>query len=137
VNNPMLKVVLDTNVIVSALNFSGSPSKVLELAVKGDISNVISRYILQEVEEVLVRKFSWELSEAHNAAIWLTLFSKVVAPKKRLNVIADDPDNRILECAMAGKADFIVSGDRHLKDLKTFRGIRIVDPAAFLQIAVE
>ena len=63
-------------------------------------------------------------------------FSEVVKPKERLAIIADDPDNRILECAVAGQTDFIISGDQHLLHLKNYQGIKILTPAAFLE-AIE
>ena len=63
-------------------------------------------------------------------------FSEVVNPKERLAIIADDPDNRILECAAAGQTDFIISGDKHLLHLKNYQGIKILTPAAFLE-AIE
>ena len=131
-NNPILKVVLDTNVIVSALNFSGFPSRVLGLAARGNIRNVISTHILNEVERILHDKFSWGLLEAQAAANWLKLISKQVHPKTRFHIIFDEADNRVLECAREGNADFIVSGDHHLTDLKTFQGTQIVTPADFL-----
>jgi predicted nucleic acid-binding protein len=59
-----------------------------------------------------------------------------VHPQERLAIIADDPDNRILECAVAGPADFIISGDHHLLDLENYQGIKIVNPARFLE-AIE
>ena len=54
-------------------------------------------------------------------------------PQERLAVIADDPDNRILECAVASQADFIISGDKYLLNLRNFQGIKIVTPAEFLE----
>lgn len=104
------------------------------LAVEGVVENLVSDPILNEVQRILHKKFSWDPKEAHAAANWLMLISINVRPTKRFNVITDEADNRILECAVGGKADFIVSGDRHLKDLKRFQAIRIVDPATFLMI---
>ena len=60
-------------------------------------------------------------------------FSEMVHPKERLEVIADDPDNRILECAVEGQAEFIISGDKHLLKLKAYQGIAIVTPVDFLE----
>jgi putative PIN family toxin of toxin-antitoxin system len=132
-NKPMLKVVLDTNVIVSGLNFHMSnPAKILLLVASGAIDNLTSRHILNETKRILVGKFFWTREEADAAEVWLNTFSTSVNPKNRIAVIADDPDNRILECAMEGQADFIISGDHHLTDLKNYQGIKIVDPATFL-----
>jgi putative PIN family toxin of toxin-antitoxin system len=130
----MLKVVLDTNVIVSALNFSGLPAKVFDLAIAGEIANITSEHIITEVRNILLRKFSWEPAEAEDAGMLLGFFSKIVKPKRRLKAISHEPDNRILECAVAGKADFIISGDHHLTDLENYREIKIVNPNRFLEI---
>ncbi len=129
----MLKVVLDTNIIVSALNFAGNPAKVFDLALEGEIGNITSEPIITEVRKILVRKFSWQPGEAEDAGTLLGLFSKIVNPQKRLKVISHEPDNRILECAVAGQADFIISGDKHLLNLKTFEGIVIMNPGDFLK----
>jgi len=74
----------------------------------------------------------WDHAKTESAVKRISNFSEMVHPKERLEVIADDSDNRILECAVEGQAEFIISGDRHLKDLKSFQGIKIVDSATFL-----
>jgi putative PIN family toxin of toxin-antitoxin system len=131
----MLKVVLDTNVIVSGLNFQkGNPAKILLLVASEEIINFISRPILNEIRRILVDKFFWAREEVEAAEVWLTTFSKSVNPRDRISVIDDDPDNRILECAVEGQADFIISGDRHLTDLKDYQGIKIVAPSIFLAL---
>jgi hypothetical protein len=134
----MLKVVLDTNVIVSGLNFQKSnPAKILKLMTSGEIANFTSRNILDETRRILANKFFWTRGEAEAAEVWLKTFSKSVNPKSRISVIADDPDNRILECAVEGQADFIISGDHHLTNLENYQGIKIVDPATFLAIITK
>ena len=72
--------------------------------------------------------------EVEAAEVWLKTFSKTVNPKNRISVIVDDPDNRILECAEEGRADFIISGDHHLTELKKYQGIKIVAPSTFLAL---
>jgi putative PIN family toxin of toxin-antitoxin system len=137
-NKPMLKVVLDTNVIVSGLNFPKSnPAKILILVASGEITNVISRHILNETKRILINKFFWLREEVEAIEGWLKAFSKSVNPESRLAVIVDDPDNRILECGLEGQADFIISGDHHLADLENYQGIKIVDPATFLAIITK
>ncbi len=132
----MLKVVLDTNVIVSALNFAGKPAEVFDLAIEGEIANITSEHIITEVRNILIRKFSWGTDEAEDASTLLGFFSKIVNPRRRLKVISHEPDNRIMECAVAGKANFIISGDHHLLDLENYQGIKIINPARFLEIIV-
>lgn len=131
----MLKVVLDTNVIVSGLNFpTSNPAKILLLVASGEVANFTSRHIVNETRHILVDKFFWTHEEVEAAEVWLKTFSKSVNPKNRISVIVDDPDNRILECAEEGQADFIISGDHHLTDLKNYQGIKIVAPATFLAL---
>jgi putative PIN family toxin of toxin-antitoxin system len=134
----MIRVVLDTNVIVSALVFGGKPAKILALAVEGHITNIISEPIIAEVTGVLRKKFSWGSAQAKSVGEWLRLFSKVVKPTERLQVISCEADNRILECAACGGAQVIVSGDKkHLLKLKKYKDIVIVDPAMFLKLIEE
>jgi uncharacterized protein len=131
----MLSVVLDTNVIVSGLNFpTSNPAKILLLAASGEIANFTSRHIGNETRRILIDKFFWTHEEAEAAEVWLKTFSKLVNPENRISVIGDDPDNRILECAVEGRADFIISGDHHLTDLKNYQGIKIVAPSTFLAL---
>ena len=131
----MIRVVIDTNVIISALYFSrGNPWRIVAWAIEGNIRNITSEFILGEVRHVLEKKFLWQPREIENAIIKIEMFSEKVFPKKHLAVIPYAPDNRILECAIAGEADFIISGDCHLTDLQEYQDFMIVNPATFLSI---
>jgi len=131
----MLKVVIDTNVFMSTLYLPESrPAGVVLLARRKTVLNLISPQILKEVEQIIKKKLLWDNSKTESAVKRIKNFSEEVHPQERLAIIADDPDNRILECAVAGQADFIISGDKHLTDLKGFRGIKIVNPAGFLKL---
>ena len=133
----MLKVVIDTNVFISAFYLPKSkPAGVVLLARRKTILNLISPPILKEVERIIKKKLFWDNSKTQSAVRRIKNFSEEVHPQERLAIIADDPDNRILECAVAGQADFIISGDKHLLNLKNFQGINIVTPAEFLE-AIE
>jgi len=127
-------VVIDTNVVVSALNFGGNPKAVLELARKNRIHNITTPFILNEVEKVLLRKFGWQMEVTREVLNDFRGFSHVVDPPETIEVITYPPDNRILEGAVAGGADYLISGDHHLTDLKTYGRIKIVTPAEFLAI---
>ncbi len=130
----MLKVVIDTNVFISAFYLPASrPSEVVFLARRKRILNFISPQILQEIERILQKKLLWDKVEALNAVGQIRSFSEIVRPKGPLAVIADDPDNRVLECAVEVQTDFIISGDKHLLNLKVYRGITIVRPSDFLK----
>jgi len=126
----MHKIVLDTNVIVSGLNFPRSkPAKFLSLIAAGELVNYTSEPILGETRRILSERFSWIQEEVDAAELWLKTFSRIVHPKNRLTVVADDPDNRILECALEAQAKNIITGDHHLLDLQAYRGIKIWTPA--------
>jgi len=128
----VLRIVVDTNVYVSALNFGGVPDQVLELA-RRRIELFISMPIVREVGGVLKRKFRWPSNRAREAAATIREFASSVEPTEQLAVVQkDEADNRVLECAVAAKATVIVSGDSHLRDLGSFRSVRILSPRDFL-----
>lgn len=134
----MPKVVLDTNVLVSALHFGGRPRELLDLARHGHIELIMSPFILQETEKVLREKLQWEERILKETLSKLKDIATIVEPppSHRVTLIKEkDADNRILECAAAGGADFLVSGDtKHILPLKEFRGVRILRPADFLRL---
>jgi len=131
----MLKVALDTNVLVSATLFGGNPEKILDLAEEGKIKILISEKILEEFREVLQEKFGFSLNMAELAASGIREISSLITPTQRLTVIKEkEADNRVLECAIEGKAQYIVSGDaKHLQPLKEYQEIKILSPAQFLK----
>jgi len=131
----MLKVALDTNVLVSATLFGGNPEKILDLAEEGKIKILISEKILEEFTEVLQEKFDFSLSMAELAASGIREISSLITPTQRLTVIKEkEADNRVLECAVEGRAQYIVSGDtKHLQPLKEYQEIKILSPAQFLK----
>ncbi len=95
---------------------------------------LISKPIIDEVLNVLKRKFEHESDDAARTALILAEMGEVLATKQRLRLLRDDPDNRIVECAVAGHADLIVTGDRELLALKEFEGIRIVSLRSYLDM---
>lgn len=130
-----MRVVLDTNAVISALLFSGVSSKLVSLWQDGLITPLLSREILDEYLRVLsYRKF--ELSEKEIKELIqeeILPYAEVVKPKRRLRVIRRDPaDNKFLECAVAGKAGVVISGDKDLLSLGRYRKIRIQSPGQFL-----
>lgn len=132
----MLKFVLDTNVLVSALiSTSGNPALLLDKAGES-YTLFISKDILKEFEAVISRdKFDFTDEEINTIIEAVVSFSEVVNPAIKLDVIRSDPDdNKILECAVACDASYIVSGDRHLLELKEYSGIKIITPKAALEL---
>ena len=133
----MIRVVLDTNVIVSALNFPQSNvAQILALIQEGTLLFSTSRFILEELEGVLCKKFKWRKDRAQQARELIRSMAELVEPQVAISLIKeDDDDNRILECAEASAADFLITGDKgHLLPLKAFRNIRIISPAEFIKL---
>ncbi|MDP3722133.1 MAG: putative toxin-antitoxin system toxin component, PIN family [Candidatus Omnitrophota bacterium] len=129
----MRRLVLDTNVVVSALLFDGPPAALVRLVVEGELVSLTSPSLLAELQRVLVSKFQYPPSLAELAVTEWRALSEHVEPTVTLAVVAQDPsDNRVLECAVSAHAEAIVSGDKHLLALKSFRGIPILSPHAFL-----
>jgi putative PIN family toxin of toxin-antitoxin system len=130
-----VRVVADTNVYISALNFGGTAEEVLALGRMGAITLLLSTPILQEIEGVLMRKFRWSARRTREATALLREFADLVKPRETITVIREDePDNRILECALEAAAQVIISGDHHLRRLRAFRRIPILGPADFLEM---
>jgi uncharacterized protein len=131
-----LRVVLDTNVYVSAFTHpQGQPFQIWRKALQGEYILLISPSIAAEVAGVLGSKFGWDNLHTIRRIKLLAKTAEIVIPMISLNAIMDDEaDNRILECAVVGKAGLVVSGDQHLKRLKSFRGIGIIRPVDFLRI---
>jgi hypothetical protein len=134
----MLRLVLDSNIYISALLFAGIPYKILKLAIKGKIKLLISREIIEETVGVLRNKFYWP---EHNITKFIRRIShicEIVITSQKLEIIKDDAsDNKILECAVNGNADLIISGDKHLLGLKIFEGVPIKNPKYFTYLVKE
>jgi putative PIN family toxin of toxin-antitoxin system len=133
------RVVLDTNVLISAVLFNGPPRAILDLVIGGSLYCSLSLAILDELRDVLERpKFRFSPEQAFQVIEELHAVCDIVNPAIRVNVVTADPnDNIILECALESKADIIVSGDQHLLAVIEFRGIRIVSPADYLKLINE
>jgi putative PIN family toxin of toxin-antitoxin system len=125
--------VFDTNILVSALVFPGGQGDdALRRIIDGMDQLAMSKAILDELLEVLGRKFARDAEELAHVAVFVCELALVVAPRRRLRVVKDDPDNRILECAIAGRADAIVTGDKALLALKNFKDIPVVTLRSYL-----
>lgn len=131
-----MRVVLDTNVLISALLFAGVTSDLVPLWQKDAITVLLSREILDEYLRVLAYP-KFELSEHEIKGLIeqeLLPFVQVIKPGTRIRVVRRDPsDNKFLECAVAGKAAVVISGDKDLLALRHYRRVRIQTPARFLE----
>lgn len=129
----MISVVLDTNVIISALVFGGNPRRVVQLAERRAYTMVSSDAIQNETERVLLEKFRWATAQVVRACAPIWDIAQIVVPQVAVTAAGDPDDNRILECALAGDAAVIVTGDQDLLRLNPYERIRIVSPAEFLR----
>ena len=129
----MKRVVADTNVFVSALQFGGKPKQLLDVAIEGQVDLAVSEAIIAETLRVLRDKFERVSEWVAEADRQLRVITRLVQPTESIQAIEADPtDDRILECAVAAEAEVIVSGDTHLLSLGSFRGIPIQRVAEFL-----
>jgi putative PIN family toxin of toxin-antitoxin system len=133
----MLKVVFDTNIYISAILTDGNCRKLLDFARRGKFDLLISESIVEEIERVIRVKLVLSEFETEIIIVGIKNITTFVSPDFTLSVLNDKPDNRLLECALAGKADYIISGDKeHLLPLSKFRGIKILSPADFLKVVI-
>jgi len=135
----LIKIVLDTNVLISALLFGGKPKQILERAVSGEFRMITCREILEELEGVLCgKKFKYPPEIVRNIINEIEALSEIVAPVQAIRLLKVDPyDNVILECALEARADYIISEDVHLLELLEVEGGKIINPAQFLEIVAE
>ena len=131
-----MKVVFDTNILVSALVFPGGRADAaLRRILEEQDQLIISKAILAELLRVLGSKFSRDSEELAHVAVFLSELALTVKPRRRLQVVKDEPDNRILECALTGRAEVIVTGDHSLLALGEYKGVRIISLREYLDAA--
>jgi len=124
------KAVFDTNIFLSAMLFGGTPEILMREARARRIELFTSPEILAELASILEGKFRWADEDIREAVLAIGRHAALIKADQKITVLDDDPDNRVLECAVAAGADYIVSGDHHLLALRRFRGIRIVRASA-------
>ena len=128
-----MRVVFDTNIYISALAIPGGNADDAYLeAVRGTFELYTSVAILTETARVLQMKFDWAEDKVREAVRAISQVATVLRPRPTLHILKDEPDNRILECAIAAQAEFVVSGDRHLLALKHHANITMISLAEFL-----
>ncbi len=138
-----MKVVLDTNVLVSGTFWIGKSFEVINSIELKSIKLILSKELIDEYNEVINREEIIDKIENKNLIMNETIKkiisdAEIVEPKEKFDAVKEDPDdNIILECAVEGKADFIVSQDSHLLKLKEFQGIKIMTPDEFLEVLLH
>ena len=126
-----MRVLLDTNVLISAVLFGGIPRSLLERGIAGEIELVTSPSLMDEFEEVVREKFGFPPEIARTVRTELELLADVVRPKTIPRVL-QDPDDVVLATAVTGRVEAIVTGDSGLLDLASYRRVRIMTPRDLL-----
>lgn len=128
-----MRVVFDTNIFVSALvRPGGRAEQALVHVIEGRDTLILSKAIILETLSVLSRKFGRDKEESARVAVFLSETGQLVQPSQKLRILDDDPDNRILECAIEGKADAIVTGDHAMLQHGRHDGIKFLSLSEYL-----
>lgn len=131
-----MRVVFDTNIYISALvNPGGKAEQALNRCIDGRDHLLISKPILEETLRVLADKFSRDREQLARVAVFLDELCEVIGPQQTINLLSDEPDNRILECAVAGKADCVITGDNAMLKLGEHAGVSLLSLRQYLELA--
>ncbi len=129
------KVVLDTNVFVSALGWKGTSREIFKDCIEGSLELFISTEIFDEIKRVLnYPKFKFSQDEIAEFLDQILEVGNLVETKVKVDMIKDDPsDNKFLECAVTVDADYIISRDSHILKIKEFEGIKLISPEDYMK----
>jgi len=132
----LIKVVLDTNIYISGILFTGNPRIILDLAIKGRIKVCISSDIITEIKDVLSRKkFGFPTEIIETIIREIESVTTLITPSKKYKVVSrDNDDNIIIDCAAEAHVDYIITGDNDLLSFNNYNAIRIINPAEFIEM---
>jgi hypothetical protein len=129
-----VRVVFDANILISALTLpGGSGDRALNTVLDGQVTLLLSKPLLGETLGVLGRKFARNVEELARLSVFFADLAEIITPRRKIDVLTDEPDNRILGCATAGGAALIVTGDRAVLALGQFEGVEIITLREFLR----
>lgn len=128
------RVVLDTNIIVSALLYGGNPQHILDLVISKRLTAFTSPILLAELFETLTKKFRFPKSNLTILEKQIKKYFVIFQPSKKISVLRDDPDNRLLELAVECGCPVIITGDKELLKLKRYKSINILSPSEWIGI---
>ena len=131
-----LRVVLDTNILISALIYGGKPEQIYNLVLEKQIIAVTSAVLLAELSETLIKKFHFNHIRIEQLERIIKKHIRIVYPKETIGIVKDDDDNRVLEAAIESKCSYIITGDKELLDLRVYKGIKILTADQFLKTPI-
>ncbi len=130
-----MRIVADTNLLISSIFWNGKPYYIVQLALNNSIEIITSSYILNETRRVLRNEFNLSEQEIDDIINCILRYATVIEPTEQVDVIKRDPaDNHIIACALAAKADYVVTRDKDILDLHKYVMIRMITPEDFLEI---
>lgn len=135
-----MKITVDTNILISATFWHGDSEEIIKKVENKEIELFLSNDIIEEFIEVLNYKEIQNKIKIKNLEIIrsiqkIILISEIITPKRKIDIVKEDPDdNKILECALEGNVNYIISQDRHLLKFKKFNDIKILKPEEFLKL---
>jgi uncharacterized protein len=132
-----MRIVLDTNILVSAIIYGGKPRIVHELVIKNTYIGITSAILLAELSDVLRKKFRFTTNEIASVMRQIRKQYQIVLPMETIDVVADIADNRVLEAAIEGECEVIITGDVDLLALRNYRKIQILNPEQFLRLVTR
>ena len=130
----MIKIVPDTNIRISSIFWSGKPYQIIRRGLEGEYQLIVSSQILDELINKLRNKFKFPEESIQEFVDILLVYCSVMDPITKLDLVRDKSDNKIIECAYDSKADYIVTGDPDLLEIKEYAGIKILNANNFLNI---
>jgi uncharacterized protein len=129
------RIVIDTNIYISAIFWGGKPREVVDLGRSEKLLIFTSLEIQTEIHRKLRTKFGFSEDEIAQILLDFSTFTNLITTHEKISIINDDPDdNKFIECAVSSKAHFIVTGDKHLLNLDMYKEIKILKAADFLSI---
>ena len=129
-----LRIVLDSNVPISAVVFGGKPREILNLVIRGELTLIVSPAILDEGEAVLGGvKFRFSGEAARGVIKEIEALAEIVDPATVVSAVPEDPDDdRVIACALDGRAEYLITGDHHLLKIGVYSALSILNPDDFL-----
>jgi putative PIN family toxin of toxin-antitoxin system len=127
-------VVFDTNIFISAFVIPGSlAEKAILKIIEEEDYLLISTDIIDEVLSVLSSKFRRDREELSHVAVILSDLAELIKPTRRIRIFKDEPDNRIMECAIYGQANLLITGDKEILQLRECKGVKIINLREYLE----